>query len=109
MRAECEGRLEGGSGGSKKTGGTNAGKACRTDISRAGCLPMWCDAMPASMTSIGLGGAWLAGGGSAVMLVPSVVVPEEFNVLINPAYHGAAGVVGRKVRKWVYAGRVGRG
>jgi hypothetical protein len=64
------------------------------------------DAMPPSMTSIGLGGAWLAGGGSAVMPVPSVVVPEEFNVLIKPRHPGAAGVVGRKVRQWVYDGRV---
>jgi hypothetical protein len=89
--------------------GPIAGKACGTDTSRAGCLLVGWDAMPASLTSIGVGGARLAGGGSAVMLVPSVVVPEEFNVLVYPAYHGAAGVVGRKVRKWVYAGRVGRG
>ena len=65
--------------------------------------------MPSSLTSIGVGGAWLGGGGSAVMLVPSVVVPEEFNVLINPVHPGAAGVVGTKVRKWLYDGRVGRG
>jgi hypothetical protein len=65
--------------------------------------------MPASLTSMEMGGAWLAGGGSAVMLVPSVVVQEEFNVLINQVHPGAAGVMGRKVRKWVYAGRAGRG
>lgn len=74
----------------------------------AGSLPVGWDALPASLTSMGLGGAWLAGGGSAVLLVPSVVVPEEFNVLINPGHPGATGVVGRKVRKWVYDGRVGR-
>ena len=72
-------------------------------------LPVGWDAMPPSLTSTGLGGAWLAGGGSAVMLVPSVVVPEEFNVLINPAHPAAAGLKGRKVRKWVYDGRAGRG
>jgi len=43
------------------------------------------------------------------LVVPSVVVPEEFNVLINPGHPGAVGVLGRKVRKWVYDGRLGRG
>jgi hypothetical protein len=62
--------------------------------------------MPPSLTSTGLGGA--GRGGSAEMLVPSVGVPEEFNMLINPAHYGAPGVVERKVRKWVYDRRVVR-
>lgn len=74
-----------------------------------GSLPVGWDADPASMTSVGFGGAWIAGMGSAVLLVPSVVVPEEFNVLINPGHAGAVGVVGRKVRKWAFDGRLGRG
>ncbi len=72
-------------------------------------LPVGWDAEPASLTSVGVGGAWIAGCESAVLVVPSVVVPEEFNVLINPGHLGAAGVVCRKVRKWVYDGRLGRG
>ncbi len=82
-------------------------KAARRET--AAGLPVGWDAQPASLTSIEMGTGWLAGRGEAVLVVPSVLVPEEFNVLINPAHSEAAGVVGRKVRKWVYDGRIGRG
>lgn len=36
------------------------------------------------------GDAWLAGGETSLLRVPSVVVPESFNVLLNPL-HPAAG------------------
>lgn len=74
-----------------------------------GSLPVGWDAEPASMTSVGFGGAWIAGMGAAVLVVPSVVVPEEFNVLINPGHPGVVGVVCRKVRKWLYDPRLLRG
>jgi hypothetical protein len=36
------------------------------------------------------------------MLVPSVIVPDEYNVLIN-AQHGNAGAVdATTVRRWIY-------
>ncbi len=73
---------------------------------KAGTLPVGWDALPPSLTGTGVGGAWVAGGSSAMMLVPSVVVPEEFNVLINPAHPAAAEIVARKVRKRLYEGRV---
>jgi RES domain-containing protein len=38
----------------------------------------------------GLGAAWLKAGSSAALFVPSVVVPAEWNLLINPRHPGAA-------------------
>jgi RES domain-containing protein len=36
------------------------------------------------------GDAWLARAGGAVMRVPSVLVPDAANLLLNPAHPGAA-------------------
>lgn len=43
------------------------------------------DAQPqATETARAFGDKWLASGRSAILRVPSVIVPEEWNVLINP-------------------------
>ena len=39
---------------------------------------------------------------SALLVVPSVIVPEECNVLINPLHADAAGLRAAKLRPWVY-------
>ncbi|WP_431284834.1 RES family NAD+ phosphorylase [Humitalea sp. 24SJ18S-53] len=72
----------------------------------AASLPVGWDAEPASMTSIEFGTDWLRGMGSAVLVVPSVIVPEEVNVLINPAHADAVGIFGSKVRKWLFDPRL---
>ena len=69
-------------------------------------LPVGWDAEPASKTSVDFGADWLVGGTSALLAVPSVIVPEEFNVLINPAHRDMAGVAARKARKWTYDPRL---
>jgi RES domain-containing protein len=71
-------------------------------------LPVGWDAEPASLTSIQFGTDWLAARRSALLVLPSVIVPEEFNLLINPAHPDAAGITCRKVRKWLYDARLGR-
>lgn len=71
-------------------------------------LPVGWDAEPASRTSIDFGTDWIAGGATALLIVPSVIVPEEFNVLINPAHADAAGIKARKIRKWTYDPRLRR-
>jgi len=60
------------------------------------------DAIPEGRVSLEVGEAWLCGGGSAVMFVPSVIVPEEMNILINPKHGDAQLIRARKVRKWTY-------
>lgn len=45
---------------------------------------------------------WIAGGTSLLARVPSVIVREEFNVLVNPAHAGRAGARAQKLRRWLY-------
>lgn len=71
-------------------------------------LPVGWDAEPPGMVSINLGEAWIAGRASALMTVPSIIVPEEANVLINPAHPDSSSITTRKVRKWRYDPRLGR-
>lgn len=69
--------------------------------------PIGWDAIPPSRTSIHAGEAWLRSRASALLEVPSVVVPEEHNVLLNPAHPAAKSIVAIKVRKWQYDPRTG--
>jgi RES domain-containing protein len=64
------------------------------------------DAEPAGLVSLDWGTNWAAGGTSLLAEVPSVVVPEELNVLINPRYPDAASLAATKVRKWTYDARL---
>jgi RES domain-containing protein len=60
------------------------------------------DALPASKTSIEWGTAWVRSNSELLVLVPSVIVPEETNVLINPLHPDIAKLKAAKVRKWLY-------
>ncbi len=64
------------------------------------------DAEPAGMVSLDWGTVWAVRGRTLLAEVPSVIVPEEANVLVNPAHPGAAGLRVRKVRRWVYDSRL---
>jgi RES domain-containing protein len=64
------------------------------------------DAEPPGKVSLDHGSAWLKAKRSAVMVVPSVIVPEELNVLINPLHPDSAGITACKVRKWLYDPRL---
>ena len=74
----------------------------------AASLPVGWDAEPASKTSIDVGTTWLAGGETALLVVPSVIVPEEYNILINPAHGDSSRLGARKLRKWTYDPRLTR-
>jgi RES domain-containing protein len=71
-------------------------------------LPVDWDAEPAGRTSIEFSANWLHSGTSALLVVPSVIVPEEFNVLINPQHSGSARITAAKVRKWLYDPRLAK-
>ncbi len=71
-------------------------------------LPVGWDALPESQTSLDVGQAWLARASSALLLVPSVIAPEEFNALVNPRHPDASSIQARKTRKWLYDPRLHR-
>jgi len=52
----------------------------------AGGLPAAWRRFPAPERLADLGTAWLRSGATAVLVVPSAVVPQERNVLLNPAH-----------------------
>ena len=71
-------------------------------------LPVGWDAAPASRASIGFGTAWLRSGTSAVLVIPSVIVPEECCVLINSAHPDSTNIAAVKMRRWLYDPRLTR-
>jgi len=71
-------------------------------------LPIGWDAEPAGRASIEFGTSWLRSGSSAVLVVPSVIVPEEFNIIVNPLHPAGARISAAKVRRWLYDPRLAR-
>ncbi len=49
-------------------------------------LPAGWRPYPAPEGLAGLGSEWVRGGQTAVLVVPSAVIPQEHNYLINPAH-----------------------
>lgn len=66
------------------------------------------DAEPAGRVSLDWGTDWARRGESLLAQVPSVIVPEEVNVLLNPRHPAMAQVRARKIRRWQYDSRLGR-
>ena len=64
------------------------------------------DAEPAGRVSLDWGTMWAQGGATLVAEVPSVIVPEEFNILINPRHSDAGTLRSEKIRKWTYDARL---
>ena len=60
------------------------------------------DAEPAGKVSLDWGTGWALGKTSLIAAVPSIIVPEETNFLINPAHSDAGKLKATKVRKWTY-------
>lgn len=75
------------------------------DIASGAARVGW-DAEPPGQVSLELGGAWLAACRSAILEVPSVIVPEDRNFLINPAHPDAAALTATKLRRFEYDRRL---
>ena len=68
--------------------------------------PVGWDAVPEGLVSRHAGSGWLAAGRSALLAVPSVIIPEEDNVLIDPRHPEATRITATKLRRFVYDHRV---
>ncbi len=70
------------------------------DVSR---LAVTWAANPAGRVSVRAGSDWLRGKSSAILQVPSVIVPEEAAALINPLHPEAKSLSARVVRPFEYS------
>jgi RES domain-containing protein len=61
----------------------------------------WC-AIPAGKASVAIGAEWLRASRSLALVVPSVIVPEESAVLINPAHPAATQLIATAIRAFEY-------
>jgi RES domain-containing protein len=59
-------------------------------------------AEPPGSTSIDFGDDWLRKKSAPLLLVPSVIIPEEYNILINPAHPLADQVTAVVSRQFMY-------
>jgi len=73
----------------------------REEVAATGLPPTWA-AIPAGRASVKIGSEWLAALRSAILMVPSVIVPEEWTALINPRHPDASGVTASVVRRFDY-------
>lgn len=69
-------------------------------------LPRTWRAAPAGMGSMQYGDKWLASGRSALLCLPSAIVPEDINVLINPLHPHARMIRARVWRQLLYDSRL---
>ena len=72
--------------------------AARTKM--AGRLPVGWDADPSGRASIQFGSAWIRSGTSALLRVPSVIVPDKYNVVINPLHPDSRAISASKIRNF---------
>ena len=75
--------------------------AARKQLQLADLEPAWA-AVPAGPVTVKAGSAWLTSRESALLLVPSVIVPEESCVLINPAHADSAKITAKVLRRFEY-------
>lgn len=78
------------------------------EVVDAASAPVGWDAEPASRTSSDFGTRWARSNANLLLRVPSVIVTEESNVLINPRHPDIVKITARKVRKWLYDPRTVR-
>jgi RES domain-containing protein len=65
-------------------------------------LPSTWAAIPAGRASVKFGSDWLSSLRAAILVVPSVIVPEESVVLINPRHAEAPKIKAKSVRLFEY-------
>lgn len=67
--------------------------------------PRW-NSTPPSHESAAMGAEWIRSRRSLVAVVPSIIVPEEDNVLLNPTHEDAQSLKATAARAWEYDPRL---
>jgi RES domain-containing protein len=67
--------------------------------------PGW-EVEPPGLVSIDWGTSWAQGNAALLAEVPSVIIPEETNLLINPRHPDIAHVRATLGRRWLYDSRL---
>jgi len=75
--------------------------ARREEIGTAKLPPAWA-AIPAGRASVKVGSEWLSSLRTQILMVPSVIVPEEWASLINPGHPAASRITAKVVRLFEY-------
>jgi RES domain-containing protein len=75
--------------------------ARREELDPAKLDPAWL-AIPAGKASVDIGSAWYRSARSLLLVVPSAIVPEERNVIINAKHSRAAALSATVVRPFSY-------
>ena len=73
----------------------------RSEVAVA-ALPVTWNAIPAGGASAKFGSEWLASLRSPILVLPTVIVPEESIVMINPRHSEAAFITARALRRFEY-------
>ena len=74
----------------------------KREVVDASALPVTWSAIPAGRGSVKFGSDWIASRRSPILLVPSVIVPEEMAALVNPAHPLAKRITATIVRPFEY-------
>ena len=69
-------------------------------------LPKGWNELTEHVACMAAGDAWVEAGASLALRVPSAIVPEEENVLVNPRHPGAGGVRVVSVRRFAFDPRL---
>ncbi len=69
-------------------------------------LPLGWECIPPGGVSRRIGDAWLGEGSAPILVVPSVLIPEEQNVLLNPGHPALQQLRAVKVRRWHFDPRL---
>ena len=75
--------------------------ALREELVLKALPPTWA-AIPAGTASVEIGSRWLSSLRSPLLIVPSVIVPEESASLINPRHPEATKITAKAVRRFEY-------
>lgn len=75
-------------------------------VAAAKQLPEGWRAQPSSPDARRFGAAWLAKGGELALAVPSVIVPQERTLLVNPRHPAAARLKAAKAERFVFDPRL---